>query len=130
MKDSFSSRLRLLRLDLKFSQVEFARKLGISPQALLNYENDYVLPKIDLLKKISTTFDVNANWLLTGKGSMKNNFEFDEKILNDERFMNFFYWFNQEPIVQLQALSSFEDLKIKYPGRFDDKNKKKKKEKR
>jgi hypothetical protein len=61
---------------------------------------------------------------------MKNNIEFDENILEEERFINFFYWFNLEPIVQLHALSSFEDLKIKYPGRFENKDKKKKKDRR
>ncbi len=68
MENSFASRLRLLRE--KESRENFAKKLGLSPRALVNYENGTRVPKSNLVSQICARLGININWLLTGKGPM------------------------------------------------------------
>ena len=61
-------RIRYLRLILKLTQAEFAKALDIKQQRLSNYEKgDRRIPN-DILERLSKTWNVNINWLLTGIG--------------------------------------------------------------
>lgn len=46
------------------NQVELAEKLGVSKQSVSNWENDNILPSIDMLLKISHLFSVSTDYLL------------------------------------------------------------------
>ncbi|MBR5866612.1 MAG: helix-turn-helix transcriptional regulator, partial [Spirochaetaceae bacterium] len=46
------------------SQVDLAEKLGVSKQSVSNWENDNIQPSIDMLLKISRTFNVSTDFLL------------------------------------------------------------------
>lgn len=116
--DSFGKRLKVLRSELKLSQEEISRKLGISTHSYLNYENDMASPKISLLKKLRELFNVNINWLVDGSGYMFDTLHFDEIIVKDPRFQDFFYWLNKYPFVQLSTLYNFEECKLKHPDKF------------
>ena len=48
----------------------FAQKLGVSEANIRGYIKN-VVPKADVLEKIVTSYDVNANWLLTGMGKIQ-----------------------------------------------------------
>lgn len=48
---------------------ELARILSTSEANIRNYTGN-VMPKFDILNKIATSFDISAEWLLTGKGPM------------------------------------------------------------
>lgn len=52
------------------TQKDFADSLGISTQALINYERHGRTPKQQILNKISNVYGVNVEWLLTGAGEM------------------------------------------------------------
>ena len=52
------------------SQVEFARKLGISQGFLTNLETGKREPSDKLLRLISQTFGVSYEWLKEGKGEI------------------------------------------------------------
>lgn len=67
MENSFAARLRLVRG--KESREKFAKKLGLSPRALLNYENGTRVPKSDLLSQICARLGIDIAWLLTGVSS-------------------------------------------------------------
>ena len=67
MENSFAARLRLVRG--KESREKFAKKLGLSPRALLNYENGTRVPKSDLLSQICARLGIDIAWLLTGASS-------------------------------------------------------------
>lgn len=47
----------------------FALRLGISEANIRGYIKN-VVPKANVLESIVTTYDVNAEWLLTGKGDI------------------------------------------------------------
>lgn len=53
-----------LRKSRNLSQVDVAKKLGISKQTVSNWENNNILPSIEMLIKISRTFSVSTDFLL------------------------------------------------------------------
>lgn len=59
-----NERIRELRIASGFSQVELAEKLGVSKQSVSNWENDNIQPSIEILVKISRTFNVSTDFLL------------------------------------------------------------------
>ena len=68
-KSDFSKRLYDFCKTISTTQVEFAAKLGISPQALQKYLKGERLPLPDLLNKIGL-LGCDVNWLLNGSGEM------------------------------------------------------------
>lgn len=60
----FGDVIERLRKSRNFSQVQLAEKLGISKQSVSNWENNNILPSIDMLLKISRLFSVSCDYLL------------------------------------------------------------------
>ena len=60
---------------------EFADKLGYSAGNISEIENSKYDPSFRLLNKIIITFNINANWLFTGQGSifMENKIKTEEE---------------------------------------------------
>lgn len=56
--------IRNLRKSYNISQVELAAKLGVTKQCVSNWENDNILPSIEMLIKISKLFNVSTDFLL------------------------------------------------------------------
>ena len=65
---SVGQRLREFRKELGYKQNEFARKIGVKPQALYKYEKGLTETNDSLKQVLSTKFDMSIDWLLTGKG--------------------------------------------------------------
>ncbi len=59
-----SERIKQLRTDRNITQVELAKNLSVSKQAVSNWENDNIQPSIDMLVKISEYFSVSTDYLL------------------------------------------------------------------
>lgn len=59
-----SEKLRNLRKDFNISQVDLASKLGVTKQCVSNWENDNILPSVDMLVKIAKFFNVSTDYLL------------------------------------------------------------------
>lgn len=68
--ESFSDRLIFILKKFKIKQKEFAKTVKISPSTLSEYKKNAKKPSMDTLYRISTEYDINLNWLLTGKGEM------------------------------------------------------------
>lgn len=96
MENSFASRLRLLRG--KESREKFAKKLGLSPRALVNYENGTRVPKSTLTSQICARLGININWLLTGEGSMRKFDGREESNQNRRHVGGFETSLNTQPI--------------------------------
>ena len=64
MKMSLSENIRALRRAQGCSQVEFAKKLGVTKQCVSNWENDNVLPSIEMLERVADFFRVSTDYLL------------------------------------------------------------------
>ena len=56
-------RIKDARLALNMTQEELAKKIGVSKNAISNYENGVSTPKIELLCAIMKHLDVDANYL-------------------------------------------------------------------
>lgn len=64
MVNCLNSTIRQLRITHGFSQVEFAKLIGVTKQCVSNWENDNVLPSIEMLIKIADLFQVSTEYLL------------------------------------------------------------------
>lgn len=60
----FSSRLKYLRQSKQLNQVQLAEKLGVKKQSISNWENDNIMPSVEMLVKISDFFHVSTDYLL------------------------------------------------------------------
>lgn len=71
--EKISERIKLLRKDLKISQTEFGKRLGVSQSVIANIEGDRLArpdQKEPLYKLICKEFGVNEEWLIYGTSSM------------------------------------------------------------
>ncbi len=59
-----NDRIKELRKAFGISQVELAKALNVSKQCVSNWENDNVLPSIDMLVKLAKYFNVTTDYLL------------------------------------------------------------------
>ena len=60
----FGDIIKRLRIAHNFSQVQLAKELTVSKQTVSNWENNNILPSIDMLIKISKFFSVSTDFLL------------------------------------------------------------------
>lgn len=56
--------IKNLRLSNNLSQVELAEKLGVTKQSVSNWENENIMPSIDMLIRIADFFSVSTDYLL------------------------------------------------------------------
>lgn len=57
-------RIKTLRMARNLSQVELARKLHVSKQSVSNWENNNILPSVDMVKKLALFFSCSTDYLL------------------------------------------------------------------
>lgn len=60
----FGNRITELRLARNWTQVQLAQKLNVSKQTVSNWENNNILPSIELLIKLARLFSVTTDYLL------------------------------------------------------------------
>ena len=60
----FGDIVKKLRLSHNLNQVQLANELNVSKQTISNWENNNILPSIDMLVKISRFFSVSTDFLL------------------------------------------------------------------
>lgn len=70
---SFSSRLRQAREQANLTQQDFAKKLGVTKNAISNYENGVSSPKWDVLVKIFDVLQVEPNFLYQDDFTTRDN---------------------------------------------------------
>lgn len=59
-----NQRIRLLRQSRNMSQVNLAKRLGVTKQSISNWENDNIQPSIEMLMKLAAVFAVSTDYLL------------------------------------------------------------------
>ncbi len=60
----FADRLKYLRKSLGLNQVQLADKLGVQKQSISNWENNNIMPSVEMLEKIADCFRVSTDYLL------------------------------------------------------------------
>lgn len=74
-----NKRLKLIRAHIDLNQKDFGKELGVSKQAVSNWETgNQEIPESQILS-ISRTFGISAEWLRTGVGEMIANTQTVEK---------------------------------------------------
>lgn len=68
MKD----RIKKIRKDADLTQEKFAERLGIKRNTVATYETGKSEPMDNIIVSICREFNVNKDWLLTGKGDIYN----------------------------------------------------------
>lgn len=61
---TLNENIRELRQRAGLNQVEFAKKMGITKQCVSNWENDNVVPSVDMLIKLADFFKTSTDYLL------------------------------------------------------------------
>ncbi len=56
--------IKRLRTSHNFSQVRLAEELNVSKQTVSNWENNNILPSVEMLIKIAQFFSVSTDYLL------------------------------------------------------------------
>ena len=64
MKNTLNENIKLLRQQNGHNQVEFARIMNVTKQCVSNWENDNVVPSIEMLVKLADYFRVSTDYLL------------------------------------------------------------------
>ena len=59
--------LRIIRKQKKYSQVKVALDLNISREALSHYENGKRSPDVQMLRMLSSYFNVSIDYIVNGK---------------------------------------------------------------
>ena len=60
----FVEMLKMMRKSRNLNQVQLAAQLNVTKQTISNWENNNILPSIDMLVKISHYFSVSTDYLL------------------------------------------------------------------
>jgi len=64
----FANRLKYLRQSRELNQVQLADKLGVTKQSISNWENDNIMPSVEMLEKVADFFQVSTDYLLGREG--------------------------------------------------------------
>lgn len=70
-----NQRIRELRCACGWSQVELAKRLGLSKQTVSNWENDNIQPSIEMLMRLAKVFGVSTDYLLGLEQTPRLNIE-------------------------------------------------------
>lgn len=64
----FANQIKYLRQTRELNQVQLAEKLGVAKQSVSNWENDNIMPSVEMLEKIADFFSVSTDYLLGRDG--------------------------------------------------------------
>ena len=73
-------RIKKIRTHLGLTQQKFADRLGLKRQTIAAYEIGNIEPSDSTLLLICKEFDINEEWLRTGKGTMKKALTKNQEI--------------------------------------------------
>lgn len=77
----FGDRIRQLRIAHNYSQVQMASMLHVSKQTVSNWENNNILPSVDMLIHIADLFSVSTDYIL----ERDNRWQLETTGLTDEQ---------------------------------------------
>ena len=80
MNNQFSKNLKQIRKNHNLSQEQLADEIGVSRQAISNWENKRNLPDIEMLIIISKIFSISLDELILGGEEMN---DIERKLIND-----------------------------------------------
>lgn len=73
------NRIKQIRKDSKLTQAEFGERIGVKGNTITNYENGLRNPTAAVILSICREFNINEEWLRTGKGEMSAPLSQDDR---------------------------------------------------
>lgn len=67
-------RIKSLRLSRNLSQVQLAKNLNVSKQSISNWENNNILPSVEIITQLSEFFSCSTDYIL-GMDNRRNMIE-------------------------------------------------------
>ena len=61
----FGDRISQLRISRNWTQVQLAQIMNVSKQTISNWENNNILPSVEMLVKLSRVFSTSTDYLLS-----------------------------------------------------------------
>lgn len=77
-KQKYSERLKMFRVKLGLSVAKLADATGIPARTISSYERGEYKPSFDFLSVMYELFELNANWVISGVGQMKNPKKYED----------------------------------------------------
>lgn len=74
--------IKALRIARKMSQVDLASALNVSKQSVSNWENNNILPSVDMIKQLAHFFSCSADYLLELDNSTKSYIDISELTID------------------------------------------------
>ena len=78
----FAERLKHLRRSRELNQVQLARGLGVRKQSVSNWENDNIMPSVEMLERVANFFEVTTDYLLGRNEGLDEGLAVDVTGLN------------------------------------------------
>ncbi len=69
----FNEKLRTARVAAHLSQIELAKRVGITERSLYNYEINGRIPKIDVVKRIADELGVTVDYLMADNAEQSDS---------------------------------------------------------
>lgn len=85
---SIGSRIKEARNNLKLTQEELAKSIGVTKGAIANYENEVSIPRIELLYKLFSNLKCDANYLYQDDMDLLN-IEFKVSLIEERHLTKY-----------------------------------------
>jgi transcriptional regulator with XRE-family HTH domain len=69
---TINERIKLIRINNKLNQMQFKKIIDVTQSTISQIEQGIISPSLSVLLKIIEKFNIDANWLLTGKENINN----------------------------------------------------------
>ena len=74
--------IKALRIARNMSQVELAAALNVSKQSVSNWENNNILPSVEIIKQLALFFSCSSDYLLELDSSTKSYIDISDLTLD------------------------------------------------
>lgn len=114
MSESVKERIKQVRKVLKLSQKEISERIGIARTYWTSLENGNRDITGKILMSLLVTFDISADWLLTGKNSMFSHYNVDDPYLIDFEKESDLYYLSIVAVVELMETLTGQSPHLQY----------------
>lgn len=70
MENDIITRIKEICKDKQLSVNELSKQIGVAQRTTNSYINEGRMPSVEFILKLSSTFKLNMNWIMTGEGEM------------------------------------------------------------
>ncbi|MCP5049450.1 MAG: helix-turn-helix transcriptional regulator [bacterium] len=109
---TMGNRLRELRKDLRMTQEELGKLVGLRKSGWGQLENGRNFPKPRILHFLAKQYNISMDYILCGRGSLYYNDETEDQELTGGDEDEFDFLMREVPLVSYSIMSYFERFKI------------------